>query len=244
MTMIRPMIRLLPLTTALAFALTLAACSQPAAPAAEASATPAAVEAAAVPAPPAVVEIKPAAGSYQLDPDHTGVLAQWTHFGFSKPSAHFRISAGTLVWNADDVSRSSVEVTLPIASIDTFVPALDEHLKQADFFDAGKYPNATFKSTSVRAAGPNQFTVVGDLTIKDKTHPVTLSVTLNGAGKHAMTGLESIGFSATGQIKRSDYGVDAFTPNVSDEVNLSITAEGSIAGAAEQTAPAATPPQP
>ena len=127
-------------------------------------------------------------------------------------------------------------MTLPIASIDTFVPALDEHLKQADFFDAGKYPNATFKSTSVRAAGPNQFTVVGDLTIKDKTHPVTLSVTLNGAGKHAMTGLESIGFSATGQIKRSDYGVDAFTPNVSDEVELRITTEAVVA---EDAAPAA-----
>lgn len=231
------MIRTLPLSAALAAALSLAACSQPAAPVAAASVAPAT---AAVPAAPAVAEIKPTAGSYQLDPDHTGVLAQWTHFGFSKPSAHFRISAGTLVWNAEDVSRSSVEVTLPIASIDTFVPALDEHLKQADFFDAAKYPNATFKSTSVRATGPNQFTVVGDLTIKDKTHPVTLSVTLNGAGKHAMTGLESIGFSATGQIKRSDYGVDAFTPNVSDEVNLSITAEGSIAGAAG-VAPVAPP---
>lgn len=231
------MIRTLPLSAALAAALSLAACSQPAAPVAAASVAPAT---AAVPAAPAVAEIKPTAGSYQLDPDHTGVLAQWTHFGFSKPSAHFRISAGTLVWNAEDVSRSSVEVTLPIASIDTFVPALDEHLKQADFFDAAKYPNATFKSTSVEAAGPNQFTVVGDLTIKDKTHPVTLSVTLNGAGKHAMTGLESIGFSATGQIKRSDYGVDAFTPNVSDEVNLSITAEGSIAGAAG-VAPVAPP---
>ncbi|WP_297834109.1 YceI family protein [Thermomonas sp.] len=225
------MIRTLPLSAALA--LVLAACSQPAAPAAEApAAAPVAAEAAA-PATPAVAEIKPAAGSYRLDPDHTGVLAQWSHFGFSQPSAHFRIGAGTLVWNADDPSRSTVEVTLPIASIDTFVPALDEHLKQADFFDIAKYPNATFKSTRVQAAGPNRYTVVGDLTIKDKTHPVTLTVTLNGAGKHAMSGLESIGFSATGQIKRSDFGVDAFTPSVSDAVELRITAEGSIPGAPE-----------
>ncbi len=226
------MIRTLPLSAALA--LVLAACSQPAAPAAEApAAAPVAAEAAAAPATPAVAEIKPAAGSYRLDPDHTGVLAQWSHFGFSQPSAHFRIGAGTLVWNADDPSRSTVEVTLPIASIDTFVPALDEHLKQADFFDIAKYPNATFKSTRVQAAGPNRYTVVGDLTIKDKTHPVTLTVTLNGAGKHAMSGLESIGFSATGQIKRSDFGVDAFTPSVSDAVELRITAEGSIPGAPE-----------
>lgn len=236
MTMIRP----LPLSAALAFALALTACGQPAAPATEAAV---ATEAAAPAPTPAVAEIKPATGSYQLDPNHTNVLAQWSHFGFSHPSANFHISAGTLIWNADDVGQSSVEVTLPIASIDTFVPALDAHLKQADFFDASKYPNATFKSTSVQAAGPNQFTVVGDLTIKDKTHPVTLTVTLNGAGKHAMTGLESIGFSATGQIKRSDYGVDAYTPNVSDAVELRITTEGSIAGAPESAPAGQAAPQ-
>ncbi len=223
-------IRLIPLAAALVLAL--AACSQPAAPAAEAPADAAAPAASpAQAAVPAAAEIKPVSGTYVLDSDHTGVLAQWTHFGLSQPSAHFRIGKGTLVWNADDVTQSSVEVTLPIASIDTFVPALDEHLKKADFFDAGKYPNATFRSTSVAASGPNQFTVTGDLTIQDKTHPVTLNVTLNGAGKHAMSGLESVGFSATAQIKRSDYGVDAFTPNVSDEVDLRLTGEGSIAQA-------------
>ncbi|MBS0229498.1 MAG: YceI family protein [Proteobacteria bacterium] len=223
-----------PLTTALVLTLALAACSQAGAPAA-APVTTATPAPAAAPVAPAVTEIKIAAGSYQLDPDHSGVLATWSHFGFSHPSAHFRISAGTVVWDAADPGKSSVEVTLPIAQIDTFVPALDTHLKSADFFDAGKFPNATFKSTGVQLAGPNHYTVTGNLTIKDKTHPVTLDVTLNGAGKHAMTGLETLGFSATAEVKRSDFGVAAFAPNVSDEVQLSITGEGSI------SAPAAAP---
>ena len=226
-----------PLSAALVLALALTACTEASAPAtAPAVATPAAATA---PAVPAVTDIKPVAGSYQLDPDHTGVLATWSHFGFSHPSAHFRISTGTVVWDAVDPGKSSVEVSLPIAQIDTFVPALDTHLKTADFFDAGKFPNATFKSTGVQAAGPNHYTVTGNLTIKDKTHPVTLDVTLNGAGKHAMTGLETMGFSATAQVKRSDFGVDAFAPNVSDEVQLSITGEGSIAPPASAAAPAA-----
>lgn len=217
--------RSLPLVSALVLSLALVGCSQPVAPAAAAPTTPVAATAAA----PATGDIHPAGGTYQLDPDHTGVLAQWTHFGLSQPSAHFRIGSGTLTWDANDVTRSHVEVTLPIAAIDTFVPALDAHLKQADFFDVGKYPTATFRSTQVKAAGPDRLSVTGDLTIKDKTHPVTLEVTLNGAGKHGMTGLESVGFSATGQIKRSDFGVDAFAPAVSDVVMLRITGEGSIA---------------
>lgn len=217
----------------LAIAAAVTACSKPAE---QAAAAPVATTLEAPAAAPAVTEVKPVSGAYQLDPDHTGVLAQWTHFGFSTPSAHFRISEATLTYDAADVSKSSVEVTLPVASIDTFVPALDGHLKKADFFDVAKFPNATFKSTNVQAAGVNKLTVVGDLTIKDNTHPVTLDVTLNGAGKHAMTGQTAIGFSATGKIKRSDFGVGAFAPNVSDEVELRITGEGALPEVAAENA--------
>lgn len=217
----------------LAVAAAVAACGQTPAPTPDAAAPTAAQPAAAPVAAetPAAEVIKPAAGVYVLDPDHTDVLAQWSHFGLSKPSAHFRIRDGKLTWDAADISKSSVDVRLDMSSIDTFVPALDTHLKKPDFFDVGTFPDATFKSTAVQAAGTNALTVTGDLTIKDKTHPVTLAVTLNGAGKHAMTGQQAIGFSATGQIKRSDYGVDAFAPNVSDTVDLRITTEGAIADA-------------
>ncbi|WP_287596212.1 YceI family protein [Thermomonas sp.] len=224
----------------LAIAAAVAACSKPAEPAASAAATAEAAVAAPVEAAPAAEAITAVSGTYQLDPTHTDVLAQWTHFGFSQPSAHFGISDGTLVYDAADVAKSSVQVTMPITGIDTFVDKLDEHLQSAEFFDAGKFPNATFKSTSVAAAGTNKLTVSGDLTIKDITKPVTLEVTLNGAGEHAMLKKQAIGFSATATIKRTDFGVGAYAPNVSDEVQLRITTEGTLADApaAEAAAPA------
>jgi polyisoprenoid-binding protein YceI len=228
-------IRTLLLPLAIAAAVT--ACGKQPDPAAAAAA---AAEAAAAPAEaPAAEAIKPMAGTYQLDPSHTDVLVQWTHFGFSQPSAQFGISEGTLTWNADDVSKSSVQVTIPVTAIDTFVDKLDEHLKSGDFFDAAKFPTATFKSTSVAAAGPNKFTVTGDLTIKDVTKPVTLDVTLNGAGEHPMLKKQAIGFSATATIKRTDFGVGAYAPNVSDDVQLRITTEGTLADARAADAAAA-----
>jgi len=222
----------------LAIAAAVAACSKPAEPAAAAAPADAAVTAP-VEAAPAAAAITAVSGTYQLDPTHTDVLAQWTHFGFSQPSAHFGISEGTLVYDAAEVGKSSVQVTMPITGMDSFVDKLDEHLASGDFFDAGKFPNATFKSTSVAAAGTNKLTVTGDLTIKDITKPVTLEVTLNGAGEHPMLKKQAIGFSATATIKRSDFGVGAFAPNVSDEVQLRITTEGTLADApAAAAAPA------
>lgn len=227
------------LLLALSISLAVAACSKPAEAPADAAA-PAATEApAAAPAEPAVEAIKGQSGTYALDPTHTDVLVEWTHFGFSKPSAHFGITEGKLVYDADDASKSSVEVTIPVTAIDTFVPKLDEHLKGADFFDAGKFPTATFKSTSVAAAGTNKLTVTGDLTVKGITKPVTLDVTLNGAGEHPMAKKQAIGFSATGTLKRTDFGVGAYAPNVSDDVQLRITTEGTLADAPAADAPAA-----
>ena len=228
----------------LALTLAVAACSKPAdqnAAGAPPAPAPAPAEGAAPPPPPppapgaeapAAEPIKAVSGTYTLDPSHTDVLVQWSHFGFSRPSARFGISEGKLVYDADDLSKSSVEVTLPITAIDSFVPKLDEHLKSADFFDAAKFPSATFKSTDVKAVGPNRLDVTGDLTIKNQTKPVTLHVTLNGAGEHPMLKKQAIGFSAVGTIKRTDFGVGNYAPNVSDDVQLSITTEGELADAA------------
>ena len=223
----------------LAIAAAVAACSKPAEPAATAAAPADAAVAAPAEAATVAEAITAVSGTYQLDPTHTDVLAQWTHFGFSQPSAHFGISEGALVYDAADVTKSSVQVTMPITGIDSFVDKLDEHLASGDFFDAGKFPNATFKSTSVAAAGTNKLTVTGDLTIKDITKPVTLDVTLNGAGEHPMLKKQAIGFSATATIKRTDFGVGAYAPNVSDDVQLRITTEGTLADApAADAAPA------
>ncbi|MBN8798533.1 MAG: polyisoprenoid-binding protein [Stenotrophomonas nitritireducens] len=172
--------------------------------------------------------IEVASGTYKLDPSHTDVLVQWSHMGFSNPSAHFGQADGTLVYDAADVTKSSVEVTLPLSGLNSFTAKFDEHLKSADFFDAAKFPTATFKSTKVEAAGANKLTVTGDLTVKGTTKPVTLDVTINGAGEHPMMKVPSVGFDATTTLKRSDFGVGAYAPAVSDEVKVRITTEASI----------------
>jgi polyisoprenoid-binding protein YceI len=163
--------------------------------------------------------------TYKLDPTHTMVLFSWNHFGFSNPTANLGISEGTLVYDEANPTKSSVEVTMPLANLDTHVSALDEHLKKPDFFDAAKYPVVTFKSTQVEALGGNKFKVTGDLTVHGVTRPVVLDATLNKAGMQPMLKVPAVGFDATGTIKRSDFGVGAYVPNVSDEVQIRITTE-------------------
>ena len=173
--------------------------------------------------------------TYKLDPGHTMVLFTWNHFGFSNPTANLGISDGTLVFDQQNPSKSSVEVTLPLTNLDTHVSALDSHLKQPDFFDADKFPTVTFKSTSVQSVGGNHYKVTGDLTVHGVTKSVVLNATLNKSGTHPMTGQPAIGFNATGTLKRSDFGLGAYVPKVSDEIKLDITTEAEVpkAGAAQ-----------
>ena len=162
---------------------------------------------------------------YKLDPGHTVVLASWNHFGYSHPSANFGQVDGVLVYDAADVAKSRVEVTLPLSGLDTFVPKLDEHLRSADFFDAAKYPTITFRSTAVQDVGGGKLKIMGDLTVHGVTRPVTLDATLNQASVHPMTKAPTIGFDATTTIKRSDFGVGAYVPKVGDEIAIRITTE-------------------
>jgi polyisoprenoid-binding protein YceI len=167
--------------------------------------------------------------TYKLDPGHTMVLFSWNHFGFSNPTANLGLGDGTLVFDEKNPAKSSVEVTLPLANLDTHVSALDEHLKKPDFFDADKFATVTFKSTKVQAEGAGKFKVTGDLTVHGVTKPVVLDAKLNKSGEHPMLKVQAIGFDATATIKRSDFGVGAYVPNVSDEIKIHITTEGAVA---------------
>ena len=169
--------------------------------------------------------------TYKLDPGHTMVLFSWNHFGFSNPTANLGQVDGTLVYDEAAPTKSTVEATLPLAGLDSFVPKLDEHLKSADFLDGAKYPTVTFKSTKVTSAGKDKLKVVGDLTVHGVTKPVTLDVTVNKVGPHPMMKVQTAGFDATATIKRSDFGVGAYVPNVSDEIKIRITTEAHDASA-------------
>ena len=164
--------------------------------------------------------------TYSMDPGHTQILFSWNHFGFSHPTANFDDVSGTIVYDADEISNSSVDVTIVTSSINTHVPALDEHLQKDEFFDAAKYPKITFKSTAVEAgASKGTLKVTGDLNLHGVSKPVVLMATLNKVGDHPMSKTPTIGFDATATLSRSAFGIAKYVPNIADEVSLRITTE-------------------
>ncbi len=166
--------------------------------------------------------------TYTIDPTHTATVFTWNHFGFSMPSGNFSDIQGKIVVDNDKPANSSVNVTIPLSSLNTNVGALDEHLKGADFFDAAKYPNITFKSTKVQALGKNKYKITGNLTVKDVTKPVVLDAVLNKQGEHPMAKVPAIGFNATTSFDRSAFGVGEYVPNVGDKITVNITTEATI----------------
>jgi polyisoprenoid-binding protein YceI len=143
------------------------------------------------------------------------------------PAAQVSQGQGTLEFDPADPTRASVQVTIPLSSVNTGVPALDEHLRSEDFFEVAKFPTATFRSTKVeRSAGKDRLRVTGELNLHGVTKPVTLDVVVLKVGSNPRTQLPTVGFEATTTLKRSDFGLGAFVPQVSDEIRLQITSQG------------------
>ncbi|MHB8310335.1 MAG: YceI family protein [Metallibacterium sp.] len=164
--------------------------------------------------------------TYTFNLDHTQVRFCWDHFGFSMPCANMNTVEGTLVYDAQDPALSSVRVTMPMSGLDTHVPALNMHLKEADFFNAAQFPDITYKSTKViPGTKPGDLTIEGLLTAHGVTQPVTLHARLTKIGEQPMLHVPAIGFNATASIERSAFGVGAYVPMVSDAVQISITVE-------------------
>lgn len=166
-----------------------------------------------------------AADVYKLEPGHTQVLFQYNHMGYSNITGSFTKVEGEINLDTADLAKSSVNATVHIDSVSTGVVKLDEHLKNADFFEAPKFATATFKSSKVEKAGDKALKVSGDLTIHGVTKPVTFDVTVNAIGEHPMAKKPAAGFDATAKIKRSDFGISKYVPNVSDDVTIRITTE-------------------
>lgn len=166
-----------------------------------------------------------AADRYEFDPNHRNVRFTFNHFGFSNISAGFEKLDGHIMLEPSDLSQSSVQVTIPIRSVHSGVPKFDEHLKSADFFDSGRYPNATFKSTKVVPSSNKELKVTGDLTMRGVTKPVTLDVTINKVGPHPMSKEEYVGFDAKATVNRSDWGLGLYSPGVPDEIDITISVE-------------------
>ena len=163
------------------------------------------------------------AATYTLEPDYTQGVFRWNHLGFSSPAAQFGQGTGTLKFDPADPSKSSVQVTIPLASLNTGVPALDEDFRSTDFFDTAKFPTAAFQSTKVvKGTMADHLEVTGDLNLHGVTKPVTLDVSVVKIGTNPRTNVPTAGFDATTTLKRSDFGLGRYVPQVGDEIQMHI----------------------
>ena len=162
---------------------------------------------------PAPVQAAPE--RYGFDKHHTEIRFSWDHLGLSRQSGRFLDIDGEVVFDPEKPETSSVNIRIPLKSLTTGVPALDDVLlKTPDYLNVAQYPDITFKSTAIMPTTAKSANVEGELTFNGVTKPVTLSVVWNFAGEHPLSkvnptyaGVYASGFSARTQILRADYGI-------------------------------------
>ncbi|HSV01726.1 MAG TPA: YceI family protein [Phenylobacterium sp.] len=165
------------------------------------------------------------AGTYAIEPIHTRVLFAVSHTGNSTWYGDFNHASGTLTLDPKNPAASKLEVSVPVDTISTTNAVLDKELKGADWFDAAKFPTMTFRSTRITPTGPQSADVAGELTLHGVTKPVVLHARFKGAGPSPLSHAYMVGFDATGEIKRSDFGITKYAPViVGDDVQLILSA--------------------
>lgn len=167
------------------------------------------------------------AGAYDLDTGHGKITWSVDHMGFSTYYGQFVDVQAQLTLDPANPANSSLTATIPLTEVDSNSDGLDRHLQTADFFDTANHPTATFVSRSITldADDANEATVVGDLTLRGVTRPVTMEVEFNQAGP-SMGNTYKAGFDGEATIKRSEFGITYGIPmGLGDDVKLHIEGE-------------------
>lgn len=160
--------------------------------------------------------------TWTADNFHSAVGFTVTHTGITDIPGTFDDYTVDITTSKPDFSDASITLTIQTNSVNTRVAPRDAHLKNSDFFDVEKYPTMTFKSTSIKPAGDNKYTLTGDLTMVGVTKPVTLTLNYRGTNTNKEDGTKTAGIQVTGEIKRSDFGFGAGFPTfvLSDVVKI------------------------
>ena len=168
-----------------------------------------------------------AQSTWEVDNAHAKVAFTVTHLGIADVSGLFNDFDATIVSSEEDFSDAVIELSVDVNSIDTEVDKRDDHLRSPDFFDVGKYPKMTYKSTSIKRSGNDRYQLTGDLTLHGVTKPVTMELWYRGTIENPQSNAVISGFQVTGTIKRSDFKVgDGFKPPmISDEVQIKADGE-------------------
>lgn len=168
------------------------------------------------------------AGNYKLDPTHTYLGWSLSHAGLSNYTARFEKVSGTLNFNPDNPTSSTLDIRIDPKSVSTGLLDFDEILATSrNYFDAERFPEIRYVSTQIRQLSDTTGQITGDLTLRGVTKPVTLDVTFNGAGKSFGNPGKTLGFSATGTFKRSDFGMNYLIKlaGIGDDITLRIETE-------------------
>ncbi len=166
------------------------------------------------------------AADWTFDKSHTSVLFTVGHLGFSDTTGIFREFDGDVTFDPADIAATEVSFTVDAASIDTFWAARDEHIRSADFLDVENHPQITFVSTAVEQTGDDTATVTGDLTIRGVTQPVELAAVLNKLDANPFNPqVQVAGFTLTGEIDRTAFGIDYGAPVIGTVMPLTINVE-------------------
>jgi len=164
-------------------------------------------------------------GEYQLDPQHTAILFKVNHLGFSKFVGRLEQASATLSYDHSKAELATLDALINMSSVNVNNEKFERTLRNRFWFYTDKYPQARFTTRSAERINDNELNFLGELTFLGKTQPLTLHVTINGAGNNLTNGKYTLGFSADATLLRSAYGLSLLTPAISDEVELEIHAE-------------------
>lgn len=166
-----------------------------------------------------------AADKYALDSSHSQVVFNYNHLGFSTTYGMFSGFEGEIMFDEADPAASSVQVSMPVLSMFTGWEERDGHFMSGDFFGASEGDMVTFTSTGIEVTGDETARITGDLSMNGITKSVVLDAKLNKADVNPMANVPWLGFDATTTLLRSDFGLGAFAPAISDEVEVMISIE-------------------
>jgi polyisoprenoid-binding protein YceI len=163
--------------------------------------------------------------TWKIDPPHTAAQFSVRHLGISTVRGAFTKVSGTVIYDAANLGKSSIETTIDATSVDTRVEMRDKDLRSPNYLDVEKYPTITFKSKKVEAAGAGKLKVTGDLVIHGVTKEVVLDVDGPSAPIKDPWGNQRMGASATTKINRMDFGVAGGPGVVGDDITITLDIE-------------------
>ena len=173
----------------------------------------------------ATASLAAAAEKYVLDSSHSQIVFSYNHLGYSTTYGMFSGFEGEIMFDQENAANSSVSVSMPTMSMFTGWEKRNGHFMSADFFDAMPEDMISFTSTAIEVTGDDTAKITGDLTMNDITKSVVLDAKLNQVGDHPQAGKPWAGFDASTTLLRSDFGLGAYAPFVSDEVDVVISIE-------------------